>query len=392
MHAQSLNNLYYWVKKNKYCGYDLYDGLNNSILKNLRYSYTGFLIIQFNKHSPINFRPILKIKKGISQKGTALFTISYAHLYDLTKSDIFLDEIKMGLDFIIKKSLISKYGYHCWACFYYPYVTFDKSGYDSSIPHIIATTRIIISLVKVYNILQDEELKDFAIDATRFITSKDMIIQKRNMIFFNYTLLKDKTIVLNASAQALEAIANVLSIRDDSEIRSIAENVVLSLIKLQHDDGSWDYSIYESGKRRGQLDFHQGYMIDGLLAFLPFASSDIKDQIERSIYSGVNVYKKQFLSRGQSFYRYPQLYPTDIHHQAQGVITFSKLYNSTNNDEYLQFARKILIWTIENMQDPSGFFYYQSYGSFKNKIPYMRWGQAWMMLALATFLSLGENL
>ena len=39
------------------------------------------------------------------------------------------------------------------------------------------------------------------------------------------------------------------------------------------------------------------------------------------------------------------------------------------------------------MQDPQGYFYAHDWGFFKNKIPYMRWSQAWMMLALSELLS-----
>ncbi len=386
--SQSFDNLYSWVTKSEYYGYDPYDGLNSDLFKNLKNPYLGIFIIQFNKYSPINFRPIFKIQKDIDLKGRAIFCNAYTLLYEITKNNIFLDEAQKCLEFIIDKSLISKYGHHCWAAHYYPYFAVDKSRLDPTITDIISTTRTIISLVKAYLILREERLKDIAIDATRFITSNEMIIRKKDMIFFKYTPIENKKIVPNASAEALEAISNVLSIGDDDELRSIAENVALSLIKLQHDDGSWDYSIYEGGRRYVQLDFHQGYMIDGLLEFLPYASSDIRDEIKCSIELGVEFYRKMFLSNGQSFYRYPKFYPTDIHNQAQGIITFSKLHE----EKHLRFAKRILLWTIENMQDPSGFFYHQNYRYFKNKIPYMRWGQAWMMLALATFMSSEENL
>jgi hypothetical protein len=384
---QSLNNLLYWVRENKYYGYDPYDGLNSNLFKNIRNPYLAFLLIQFNKYCPINFRPLFRIKKGIDIKGTALFTIGYTYLHDFLPYDVFLDEAKNCLEIIIKKSLISKYGHHCWASHYYPYVAVDKSILDPMIPDIIATTRAIISLIRVYSILREERIKNIALNAAKFITSINFVLRKGSMLFFKYTPLEDRKIILNASAQALEAIATILSIMKDDELRSIGENSAISLIKLQNDDGSWDYSIYENGRRYRQLDFHQGYMIDGLLAFLPFASSDIRDDIKYAIESGVKFYRKMFLPNGQSFYRYPKLYPTDIHNQAQGIITFSKLFCELNEEEHLRFAQRILLWTIENMQDPMGFFYYQNYRFFKNKIPYMRWGQAWMMLAMAIFLS-----
>jgi hypothetical protein len=49
-------------------------------------------------------------------------------------------------------------------------------------------------------------------------------------------------------------------------------------------------------------------------------------------------------------------------------------------------AYKVLCWAIENMWDERGYFCYQQHRFWKNCIPYLRWGQAWMLLALATFL------
>jgi hypothetical protein len=54
--------------------------------------------------------------------------------------------------------------------------------------------------------------------------------------------------------------------------------------------------------------------------------------------------------------------------------------------EHLDFAKIIAVWTIKYMQGRLGEFYYQNWNLFTNKIPYMRWGQAWMLLALSTLL------
>jgi len=68
----------------------------------------------------------------------------------------------------------------------------------------------------------------------------------------------------------------------------------------------------------------------------------------------------------------------------QGIITFAKLKDHDIN--YLNFVYKIAKWTIENMQSNDGYFYYRRYKYFNNKIPYMRWGQAWMLLALSNLI------
>jgi len=77
-------------------------------------------------------------------------------------------------------------------------------------------------------------------------------------------------------------------------------------------------------------------------------------------------------------------YPIEIHNQSQGIITFNKLreYDSL----YEPFAYKIAEWTIKNMQTESGYFIYHKNRLFDIKIPYMRWSQAWMFLALVSLI------
>ena len=54
--------------------------------------------------------------------------------------------------------------------------------------------------------------------------------------------------------------------------------------------------------------------------------------------------------------------------------------------EYLSFAGKISDWTMDNMYDNKRhYFYYRKFKFYINKIPYMRWSQAWMFLALSIY-------
>ena len=53
-------------------------------------------------------------------------------------------------------------------------------------------------------------------------------------------------------------------------------------------------------------------------------------------------------------------------------------------NSYLELGKKIAEWTIENMQDENGYFYYRIYKSgYISKIPFIRWGQAWMLRGLS---------
>lgn len=47
---------------------------------------------------------------------------------------------------------------------------------------------------------------------------------------------------------------------------------------------------------------------------------------------------------------------------------------------------KVARWTIEHMQDSTGYFYYRKYPLLAARIPMLHWGQATMFTALAQLL------
>ena len=98
---------------------------------------------------------------------------------------------------------------------------------------------------------------------------------------------------------------------------------------------------------------------------------------------GLEYYLNTFFTdEGISKYYNNSIYPIDIHAPAQLVVTLSKLSVFQNNK---QLVDKVLSWTIENMQDSKGFFYYQKYKYTTCKIPYIRWAQSWMFYAFSYY-------
>lgn len=382
---ESLDKLFKWVAYHQYSGWDIYDGLNSPLFTDIKNSYLKVFILQGNKFCPINLRSILKIEKGIDLKGMALFAQSYASLFTITGDERYLHEMQNAVNFIKENSLKEIYGCDCWASHYYPYTSIDKSTLSIDTPDIIGTCQAIIALIESYKVTKNTVDKEIALSAIEYLVN-ELFIDDAEIPFFKYTVSNEdpKLITLNASAQAIEAISAFQKLEYRSDLQSICEKASQTLLHTQRDDGSWVYSIHRNGAiKRVQLDFHQGYIIDGLLAYLPY--SDDQETIRTSIASASDYYQNiLFRTDGRSYYRYPVPYPVDIHNQAQGIITFSKL--SCLDREYTDFAKMIALWTIKNMQDNSGYFHYQKCPIITNKIPHMRWGQAWMMLALATFL------
>jgi hypothetical protein len=62
------------------------------------------------------------------------------------------------------------------------------------------------------------------------------------------------------------------------------------------------------------------------------------------------------------------------------------------DESSLTLAQKVASWTIENMQDSTGYFYFRKYKSgIINKTPTLHWGQATMLSAMTALLKKTHN-
>ena len=73
----------------------------------------------------------------------------------------------------------------------------------------------------------------------------------------------------------------------------------------------------------------------------------------------------------------PKFYEMDLLNQAKLNDFFAE-----NKD----LAAKVLEWTLNNMQNKKGYFYYQLKKGVSSKISYMRWSNAFMFNAFSYYL------
>src|SRR5207248_6666966 len=73
--------------------------------------------------------------------------------------------------------------------------------------------------------------------------------------------------------------------------------------------------------------------------------------------------------------------PIDIQCASQGIQTLVNLREL--DPRSVDVAVKVARWTILNMQDREGYFYYRKYPFITNKTSTLHWGQATMFAALA---------
>src|SRR5213078_3180125 len=88
-----------------------------------------------------------------------------------------------------------------------------------------------------------------------------------------------------------------------------------------------------------------------------------------------------FLPDGTPRYYAHKTLPIDIQCASQAIQTLLNLREL--HPDSVATAIKVAEWTIANMQDKSGYFYYRKYPLVTNKTPTLHWGQATMFAALS---------
>ena len=116
----------------------------------------------------------------------------------------------------------------------------------------------------------------------------------------------------------------------------------------------------------------------------------LKNETENALKTGLDFWLENFfLTDGTPKCFNKSIFPVDIHSASAAVAALSEL--NKVDKRCLPQAEKTLSWTVENMRDETGFFYYQKQKNRTIKIPFIRWAQAWMAYALARFLEIKKS-
>jgi hypothetical protein len=380
MIRNSLNKLESYINDNEFSGYDPYDTLNSYIPFKYFGKWVPILAIQLQKRNPFNIRKILGIKRAINPKAIGLLLKANCILYKLSNDEKYRNSSKILFDWL-KNNYSKGYSGYCWG---YNFDWANKDEYlEKYIPNVVVTGTVIDGIYEYYEVFKDEEAKKIIKSASDFVYSDLPIISINSLSFIGYNIYS-KNCCYNASLYGALILAISNKIEQNIKYKDLIHKVVDYIISKQNKDGSWYYSYNIKTKiERKQIDFHQGFILVLLDDIMHLTNID-NPSLNESIKNGMIFYKKkQFSSNGVSIWRLPKKWPIDIHNQAQGIITFAKL--SFLDKNYFKFSERIAKWTINNMQNSKGFFYYQNFKFYKNKISYMRWSQAWMFLALAKY-------
>ena len=278
-------------------------------------------------------------------------------------------------------------------------------------PTIIPTAFAARALCEAAEVIDRDEYLPFARTICDFILNDlNRSDETSDEVCFSYSPL-DHTRVFNASLMAAEVLATAGGMLHEQSLCEGAMRATRYVIRRQLNDGSWPYGA--DGHQTWSDNFHTGFILTSLSRIitssqvgkggLPPPPAEVQTQrgraplpdlrdneavfpdFEPALLRGFEFWKERFfLSNGWPKYYPNRLYPADAHSAAAAIVTLVELRGRFPGT--LELAEQIAGWTIDNLRSSEGYFYYQRHRFHTNRIPYMRWSQAWMAYALGRFL------
>ena len=90
------------------------------------------------------------------------------------------------------------------------------------------------------------------------------------------------------------------------------------------------------------------------------------------------------MQEGRPKYYHDRLYPIDSQCAAQAIETLANF--AEYDSGAVPLGCKVAAWTIANMQDSEGYFYYRRYPLLTARTPMLHWAQATTYKALTALL------
>jgi polysaccharide biosynthesis protein VpsJ len=373
---ESIGRLSRWLEENDYRGYDTFDGLNARFVRPLTFEakILRTVLQQGVRRFPVNLRPLLGITKEHSSKGMGFLARGFIRLHKTTGDQVWKNKAEFALQWLIENRLPG-YSGACWG----NHFDYQSRGFylPKRVPTIVWTSLIGHAFLDAYDHFREDHYLQIAGSACEHIVRDLGTLREGEGICLSYIPIKD-TQVHNANTLGASLLARTFSHTGNESYRELAQKAMQYTAQHQRPDSSWYYA--EKADSHWVDNFHTAYVLD---CFKLYEQSTGDNSFDRQLTNGYQYWKNTFfLPDGTPRYYDYKTLPVDIQCSSQAIDTL--VFFNDRDPESLSLATKVAQWTITNMQDRTGYFYYRRYSPWLvNKTPTLHWGQATMLCALA---------
>jgi hypothetical protein len=371
-----------YCRANDWAGYDPYDALNSPIFRTLPFldsRLPRLVLTQALKRCPINFRRLLRVPKTQNPKAIALFLSALLRLERVLpvcqSGDI--DAMIVGLRDLRSPAQ----DYWSWG-YSFPWQT-RTIVVPSGAPNLVCTTFVATALLEAFDYCGDSRCLDMAESAAEYIV-KELYWIDGEEAGFSYPLPALRSRVHNANFLASALLCRVYAHTHDERFLIPALQAARYSASKQRADGSWPYG--EASSQQWIDNFHTAYNLCGLQDIRRYGATTEFDEV---LQRGYGFYRAHFfMEDGSVRYFHDRNFPIDVHCVAQSIIALLKFRESDAAN--VPMAQSVMHWALSHMWDSRGFFYYRILRLGRNRISYMRWSQAWMLLAMSMLLQYSD--
>lgn len=376
---EMLAGLVIWLRTLDFAGYDPYDGLSSAVFNKLplkKWKPARLAMIQFNKRSPVNIRPLLRILPGRNPKGIALCASAFFKGSDQEGSHY--DTARQLLAWLFENKTRGFRGVGWGYNFPWQSRTFFVAN---GTPNAICTIFAANAFLDAFDACRERVYLDIARSSCEFLLG-ELLVADRGELHFRYIPARD-TQIHNVNLLAAALLARTGAHTGDERFLKVAQEAVAFSVTRQREDGSWPYG--EEGNQAWIDQYHTGF---NLVALSQYQTHSGDAQFSDAAQKGFRFWDRHFLQPGGApRFHSDRDYPVDIHCVAQAILTYLE-YSGPDAGEKIE---RTVRWAWENMWSPAGFFYFQRHRLYTNRIPYMRWSQAWMFYGLSSLRSAIAN-
>jgi hypothetical protein len=371
----AISKLNEWLEKNDYRGYDTFDGLSAFVRPlTLETNLLRTVLQQGVRRFPLNLRPLLWIPKSRSTKGMAFLARGFMRLEQATGDHSWGAKAQSALEWLVENQ--SKgYSGACWGN-HFDYQS--RSFYlPKGVPTIVWTSLIGHAFLDAFDYYGNERYLQTAVSACEHILRDLNSLPEGQGTCISYIPRKDSW-VHNANTLGGSLLARTYSRTRNKCYLYLASRSLQYTVQHQRPDGSWYYG--EQANLHWVDNFHTAYVLD---CFKHYEENTSDGRYHQQMMKGYEYWKGTFfLNDGTPrFYDHKTL-PLDIQCSSQAIDTL--VFFRDLDTSSLDLAVKVARWTINHMQDRTGYFYYRRYSlGIVNKTPTLHWGQATMLCALA---------
>jgi hypothetical protein len=388
---KSTEKLCAWLYKNGFAGYDPYDIKDTTFLikltqmgnRNKLFALLREIVFELVYTFPLASRKIFSVKPAINAKAMGLFATAYLDLYSVFGEELYLKNALICMNWL-KDNQVQINGGIGWG---YPFNWQSTNFIPADTPNGIVTTAVGEAFWKHYQLFKDRESLVYCTKICEFLVTLPIDEIDEEKVCFSYTPVFINH-VHNLNLFVAEFLIKTGRETAHTDWITLGNKAVNYSISDQLSNGSFEYAGPPERSTNHVDNYHTGFVLRMLYSIWKLTS-------RKDVYDSLKSCYQHYIACFFEDSRIPKLTPEkkyriDIHSCAESVNCLSEL--SATFPEGLRLAENILNWTIGNLQDTSGYFYYGILKSrftgllFTSKIPYIRWGEAWMLKAMSNYL------